>query len=498
MNNPFIHVILMSVYPVIWLYSANLHQALFTDTIIPVIILTSLSLIILTVLNKLTKNLNFSALSVSTLVLIIFAFGPLNKLLKLDNILSSLLILILCLIIYFYKKNSSKLMEISRKFNLLAIFLLIFPLYSIIQNAKLDKSLTAENKINFKIWENIPRDNTQFPDIYYIILDRYAADKSLKEEFEYDNSGFTGYLKSKGFFVCQNCWANYYSSAHSIASSLNMVYLDDLISPQHQTDRDWKKIYGLIKNHQVGKILKLIGYKYYHLGSWWWPTSKNKMADHNINLGLFSEFSSNLFSNTVFYPFVRKFNLPIFDGRYAQWRRINYQMGKLADIPDISSATFVFAHFIIPHEPYIFEANGNYLTSDKEAKRSAREKYTEQIIFLNSRLHSLIDGILLKEKNSVIILQADEGPYPSAFENNKNQYDWALATPAEISLKMSILSAFYFPQDKYTDLEDKTLSPVNTFRIIFNKFLNGRLALLENRYFLGNMTYPYNMLEVKK
>ena len=366
------------------------------------------------------------------------------------------------------------------------------------KNDKLDKSLSEASKINLNIWDKKPPTNTQFPDIYYIILDRYAADKSLKEEFEYDNSGFTGYLKSKGFFVCQNCWANYYSSAHSIASSLNMVYLDDLISPQHQTDRDWKKIYGLIKNHQVGKILKLIGYKYYHLGSWWWPTSKNKMADHNINLGLFSEFSSNLFSNTVFYPFVRKFNLPIFDGRYAQWRRINYQMGKLADIPDISSATFVFAHFIIPHEPYIFEANGNYLTSDKEAKRSAREKYTEQIIFLNSRLHSLIDGILLKEKNSVIILQADEGPYPSAFENNKNQYDWALATPAEISLKMSILSAFYFPQDKYTDLEDKTLSPVNTFRIIFNKFLNGRLALLENRYFLGNMTYPYNMLEVKK
>jgi len=497
MNNPIFHVILVSLYPVIWLYSTNLHQALFTDILIPVLIMTPLSLLIMLILNKFTKNIKLSAVSVSTSIIVVFSYGPFKNLLKSDYLVSFLLILILFLLIFYFKKNSVQLNKINRFFNLLAVFLFILPLFSIIQYGVFSKNISNDYRADLKIWNTKPSYSVQYPDIYYFIFDRYASAKTLKEVFDFDNSEFTKFLTSTGFFVAEDSWANYYSTGHSLASSLNMVYLDDLIATVRKTDRDWKKLYQLITDHQVGKNLKSLGYKYYHFGSWWWPTSKNKMANFNVNLGLLSEFSTVLLSNSLFYPLASQFNPPIVDSRYTQWRRINYQFAKLAEIPQKKEATFVFAHFIIPHEPYIFEANGNFLTSVLAGQRNPKGQYVDQIKFLNSRMQSLINGILINEKNSIIILQSDEGPYPESYEKNKNQFDWTRAASSEIRQKMSILNAIYLPKADYSGL-NKDFSPVNTFRVVFNNYLGAKLELLPNRYFLGNMSYPYNLFEVNK
>ena len=57
------------------------------------------------------------------------------------------------------------------------------------------------------------------PDIYYLILDRYANQAVLQEIYKFDNSPFLKFLHRKGFYVAHNSSANYFSSAHSLASS---------------------------------------------------------------------------------------------------------------------------------------------------------------------------------------------------------------------------------------------------------------------------------------
>ena len=47
------------------------------------------------------------------------------------------------------------------------------------------------------------------PDIYYIVLDRYASQSVLTTQYGFDNSDFIGYLRSEGFSVDPNAHQNY-------------------------------------------------------------------------------------------------------------------------------------------------------------------------------------------------------------------------------------------------------------------------------------------------
>ena len=65
--------------------------------------------------------------------------------------------------------------------------------------------------------------------------------------------------------------------------------------------------------------------------------------------------------------------------------------------------------------------------------------------------------------NAIIILQSDHGYGGFAFENTKNIF--------------KNLSAFYFPDQNYSALYD-SITNVNTFRIILNKYFNQKMPLL--------------------
>jgi hypothetical protein len=66
------------------------------------------------------------------------------------------------------------------------------------------------------------------PDIYYIILDAYPRNDELKKMFGYDNSEFTNFLSSRGFYIASQSQANYIYTEVSISSALNMSYLNSI------------------------------------------------------------------------------------------------------------------------------------------------------------------------------------------------------------------------------------------------------------------------------
>lgn len=68
---------------------------------------------------------------------------------------------------------------------------------------------------------------------------------------------------------------------------------------------------------------------------------------------------------------------------------------------------------LIPHAPFVFDRNGNFLTEEEERKRSRIVNYVDQLIFVNKKMEILIDKLLSNlQIPPIIILQADEGPYP--------------------------------------------------------------------------------------
>jgi hypothetical protein len=298
------------------------------------------------------------------------------------------------------------------------------------------------------------------PDIYYLVFDRYASGYSLREFERFDDQPFLDFLREQGFRVFDSSWTNYPLTHLSLASSLNLEYLGDTYAGQ--------KFYSaLIQSNVATRALRAVGYRYIHLGSWYEPTRTNVQADENINYRfLFPEFSNALFHMTPYSLFLLKNQM---------YHHALYSLGKLEDLPKERGPKFVFAHFIFPHPPYIFHADGSMVAPAENAARTTREAYLAQLQYVNLRLTQLIPILIGTSKRPpVIILQSDEGPYVFPSEET--------LTPAGMWRKRAeILNAYYLPG---TGTEPYAgITPVNSLRLIFDRYLGADLPLLEDRVY---------------
>jgi hypothetical protein len=168
-------------------------------------------------------------------------------------------------------------------------------------------------------------------------------------------------------------------------------------------------------------------------------------------------------------------------------------------VPAFAGPKFVFAHILSPHPPFVFDetgnptrqnfpftlADGNYnpLKTDEY-----KDKYVKQLIFINQLILKTIDAIL---KNSseppIIILQADHGP--GAY------LDLTSSEASCFQERTSILNAIYLPDGK-NDILYKTISPVNTFRYIFNNYFGTDLIYLPDRNYFSTWNNPYGFINV--
>lgn len=298
------------------------------------------------------------------------------------------------------------------------------------------------------------------PDIVYVVLDRYAGETTLREQYGFDNQPFLRSLEARGFTVVRRSLSPYQKTAHSMAASLNMAYLHDLVDPGAVEPADWGPLYDLLAGSRVARSLQARGHEYVHLGTWWDPTASDPTADVNVPFG--TESSTD---------------------REGIYRATPEQLEAVATAPLRPGPTFVFAHVALPHPPYVFDRHGGYVPAEVEFARSRRESYVEQLRYTNALVSRMVDRLLAlpQDQRPVIVLQSDEGPHPLAYEGDP-LFDWTTATDLELEEKFDILHAVYLPG---ADVEvPQTLSPVNTFRLILGEYFGAELPLLPDRSFI--------------
>jgi len=118
--------------------------------------------------------------------------------------------------------------------------------------------------INFSIqdakFKEYSPENTYYtPDIYYIILDSYPREDILRKAFEYDNSEFLEGLEKKGFYIADCSQSNYSYTLASMASTLNMTYLDTAWD-QNTNAFDSVMLSAMVRSSEVQKIVENLGY----------------------------------------------------------------------------------------------------------------------------------------------------------------------------------------------------------------------------------------------
>jgi hypothetical protein len=343
---------------------------------------------------------------------------------------------------------------------------------------------------------------THRPDIYHLIFDRYAATSTLRDIYGYDNTPFIAALEERGFRIAEQSHANYLKTTMSMASTLEMDYLDaDRLAAQASAPDDLSPVLRLLGGPmEVPVALKARGYEYTHIGTWYGPTATNSEADQVLRYGSLSEFSSVLYDSTL---------LPVLRGdgaagersefRESYRRHAHYQFDRLARLASIDSPApqFVLAHVSLPHPPYVFDAEGNPVTASEERARSESRNYIEQLEYTNSRILELLDRLLDTPTGDepVILLQADEGPYPVVFERDQAAFDWREATTEQLRQKYAILNAFHLPGADASELYP-SISLVNSFRVVFNAYFGTDLELLPDRSYAWNADDLYDLIEV--
>jgi hypothetical protein len=384
--------------------------------------------------------------------------------------------------------------------NIVAVVLVAMPLFKLAlfawQNPLDSGALAAETGV---VLPESPAAGEPTPSIFYLIFDRYADARTLQSVYSYANNAFLTQLRERGFYVAGRSVANYPKTAHSLASSLNMDYLTDLEGRYGRKSRDWRPLFLKLRNFELLRVLRQVGYHYVHLGSWWAGTHRNPLADENFVEGALldtlNSFERLLFTSTAIARTVPANIRPL--SNESQCRRVRQKLAAIRRAAKGDQPVFVFAHMLVPHDPYVFDADGHCLGDDEADARSERDNYVGQVEFVNKQLLLLIDDLIRSATPApIIIVQSDEGPFPPRYQADLDGFDWNTATTAELRQKMGILNAYYLPGVDDGALYP-TITPVNSFRVVLREYLGLTLPLLPDRnYVFRDAEHLYDFTDV--
>lgn len=510
------HPFIIACLPALFAFLNNLGKVSFTDVLLPLfILLVSAGLLVLIfklVFKSYQKAFIYSSwilfftlsyryfsyiIPEFTFIIAGFYLGP-DKLLIAGFVVLSIFLFIILF------KTRKKLYDFNAAINIAAVTFLLLQSINIIQflHSRPHKTETVQKTISSS--DNVSSLGYN-PNIYYIILDAYARSDVLKELYDYDNSDMIKQLKDLGFFVAEDCYANYCQTALSLASSMNLDYHNDLVK-QYGTDiRFMHPLKEKINNGVVINHLKQYNYKIASFQSSSYEWSKLDHADEMFYMpGIGMNMLHDHIINMTIFPLLLKDKFfPINSKLKMHRKRILFTMQKVENRASIQGPYFNFVHILCPHRPFVFDRDGNFrnpgmnyeglLTGAINIRnpKEYRENYKEQVCYLSKRIVQMVKRILENsEKPPIIILQSDHGP--SAEMDN---FEPVQTNTSNFKERMAILNAYYFPDKNFSQLYSD-ISPVNTFCVVLNQYFDTDFELKNDSSYFSNLKQIYDFINV--
>ncbi len=489
--------LLISIYPILALMAFNLGEFDLSEGWRPLWISLIGTMILWLLLRIVVRDWEKSGLIATMFVGLFFSYGHIFNIIKKvrvgdfgfgqDRILLPLLVVFLFAGIYWTLKTIKDVTKFGTTLNWVSIFLLVVPTYQVISFGM--KTRSAESEDNFltlqiSVNEN---DDSEMPDIYFIILDAYTRQDTLQTMYGYDNSEFVASVEDMGFYVAECSQSNYPETYYSLISTMNMEYVENSWGLSEITSDE--KYASLLLNNNLRYFLEEQGYNIvaFESGAYW---SEFKDADYYLSfeessikwlgdwaaVNVITDFEILLLETTLvrvledFDIFDSQFKVT--EARYQNKRMIIlYSLDQLRYVHNIPGPKFVFAHVLSPHRPFIFGPNGEELipSDEPEDDFAYEEGYTNQVTFINSQILPALKSIIRESKTPpIIILQGDHGPSTS------------YGTSSEF--RSTILNAYYLPGDGDMSLYPE-FSPVNSFRVVLKHYFQADLDLLEDIHY---------------
>jgi hypothetical protein len=458
---------LFAIFPVLFLYAHNIKETRLSQ-IFPALAVSLLFFFLLWgILLLIFKNKAKTGI-VTTIFILIFSsyghiydqlgyltsglgFGVLGHIAAVPPFL--LLWLVICRFVYRSQRNFN---GGTGFLNIMAISLVLINIFNIVV-FHINRAGTSHESPGFPLTLSREEVGT-LPDVYYIILDEYAGLGSIKKIYNYDNRQFVAQLEQKGFYIAGKSKTRYAGSERSMAASLNMRFLEKSDDP-----------YKMIQNSHAARLFKGLGYRVFIF-----PMNSRAVFNASDEVFEFVDTWFNDFNLTLLETSMLRFLADTIIesknyGRYYRDKTI-FIFNKLSQLPDMEGPKFVYAHIMCPHYPFVFNDDGGETKPGNFFNLKEKTYYLGQYIFVNKKVIEVVDMLLARSRNPpVIVIQSDHGNRGTTGFQRMDVGD----------LWQDIFNAYYLPGTGSKGLVP-SISPVNTFRIIFNSYFKTNFPILKN------------------
>jgi hypothetical protein len=369
----------------------------------------------------------------------------------------------------------------SRVLNMISIILLVIPVIQIGMVERQKNSPVPTETLPLVTDQGASSaSTTQLPDVYYIILDSYGRQDELSQYYHLDISEFINQLKTTGFYIVRCSQSNYGVTDFSLASALNMNYIEEFGPPPANSRSQWTPLGEPIRHSLVRQIFEGMGYKTvaFDSGVWWSELQDADYYIHGSSRGInvpVNFWQPNgfeiLFMRTTALRVVLEVSNPwlgtfFVDSLRGHAQDIEFILKELGNVPLIPGPKFVFAH-----APYVFSPDGKFAFTE-----AANPGYPNEIKYLNTQIAPLVKKIIADSSiPPIIILQSDHS--------------------LDTEVRLENFNAIYFPNSGQNALYP-TLTPVNIFRLVLNTYFGQSYPLLPDISYFSAYGNYYNFSEV--
>jgi hypothetical protein len=500
------HPFLFAVYPVLALFAYNIKEVERWVVVRPLAAALILGALALPACRLFFRSWQKAGMAATFLLFLFFTYGHVYQFVRTlpgpgaalgrHRVLGILYLVVLCLGLWWIARRSLELDAATQILNIISTCLVLISLVTIgmdifrtppLQAGPVAKVSSASLKV--------PTGQT-LPDVYYIILDGYPREDILESELNFDNNDFINQLKALGFYVAECSHSNYLETELSLSSSLNMDYLSAFGSDFTIGGADRGEMPDLMRHSAARRSLEEIGYKSvaFETGYYWdqWMDADVYLAPQvgKLTLQRFRPFEAMLLKSTAallvtdaqsvfFKGFLENVNYPYGD----HITRELFLLDKMENITSIAGPKLVFAHVLIPHAPLVFAADGSILDANYYSGLNGSavspeyqiKGIVQQVQYANSRVLKIVRNILSQSDTApVIVIQGDHG--------------------FRMPTRYAILNAYYLPGKE--DSLYPTISPVNTFRVIFDQYFGAQYPLLKDVSYTSDPAHPANFIPV--
>lgn len=298
------------------------------------------------------------------------------------------------------------------------------------------------------------------PNFYFILFDEFSTIPFMQKYFDYDNSALLGKLRDLGFNISQTGHNDSYLTAVVTA---NLFQLDYIAEP----DENAETLFMLRSDNKVFPLLRNAGYsvissanaEFYGL-----PDAKSGSTTGTAKTASGEDIKTLVLSNTVLYPLLS------FQNNYSERAgKLLKELEYMKDPTHFSNNEFILAHIELPHEPFLFNADGSLV---KELRNGHNWKepapYLNQYCYASDEMYDIAKTIIKNDPNSIVWLLSDHSARaPSDPDLFKKKFP-----PEDMT---NFFSAVYY-EGQMLDIEG--LSGVNTFRLILNELLGTSFEML--------------------